>query len=48
MTNWSHDDHYCRGNLQSPIDIRFNVSQYEPRLRRIYFQKKRSSLSKSR
>ncbi len=39
---WSHHDHYCGGNLQSPIDLRFNRSQYEPSLQQIYLEKKYS------
>ncbi|CAF1336874.1 unnamed protein product [Rotaria sp. Silwood1] len=42
ITAWSHDDHYCRGNLQSPIDLQFKKSLFDRRLKPLYLQELKS------
>ncbi|CAF1358037.1 unnamed protein product [Rotaria sordida] len=42
ITIWSHDNRYCGGNLQSPIDLRFNKSHIDRRLKAMYLQKQNS------
>ncbi|CAF2985802.1 unnamed protein product [Rotaria sp. Silwood2] len=38
ITIWSRDYGYCAGNLQSPIDLRFNRSYIDHCLKPMYFQ----------
>jgi carbonic anhydrase len=33
---WSRKNRYCAGNSQSPIDLRFNISHHDHRLKRIH------------
>jgi len=43
IETWSEDNPYCAGNLQSPIDIQFDISQYDSRLQPLDFEKQDSS-----
>ena len=36
MNTWSQKSHYCGGKSQSPIDLQFNLSQYDRRLKPIH------------
>ena len=40
---WTRKNRYCAGHSQSPIDLQFNISRYENRLKRIHFEEKDSS-----
>ena len=38
MQKWSRDNRYCAGHLQSPIDLPFNISHHDRRLRTLVFE----------
>jgi hypothetical protein len=43
MINWSDKHLYCNGKSQSPIDLIFNRSRYDRRLRPIHLHEETSS-----
>ena len=38
IKTWTNDNPYCGGHLQSPIDLRFNISHIDRRLKQIYLK----------
>ncbi|CAF1488670.1 unnamed protein product, partial [Didymodactylos carnosus] len=34
---WEHESVYCKGKVQSPINLVFNSSTYDKRLKQMYF-----------
>lgn len=40
VKQWNRGNRYCAGNLQSPINLQFNLSHYDNRLQRFYFEER--------
>ncbi|CAF3486244.1 unnamed protein product [Rotaria socialis] len=38
IKQWRRGNRYCAGNLQSPIDLRFNRSTFDSRLKQVYLE----------